>query len=266
VADVRPVAIAPPANAAPSTPSPAPEPAAGAASPSQASPLPAGGPEPAGDRQGRGWPWLAFGAALLALLASAVAWHRLRRRAAEPADAAAEPLPDEPSHGPEAAEPGLALALEATRMSATLVNAALGYRLIVTNRSRSAMADVRVQGDMVAAHASRPPSELLGSTLDELPALHTVPALESGESIALTGELRLPLSAIRTIRSGDAALFVPLARLRAAGLAAGGEVVRGSGTFVVGQPAARARLHPFRLDLGPRLYSRVGQHLVGSSV
>lgn len=158
------------------------------------------------------------------------------------------------------------MTLQATRMSATLVNAVLSYRLAVTNESAEPLGEIAVTGDMVAAHSSRPANELLGPDAAALPRLHRIAGLAPGETAVLEGDIRLPLAAITPIRRGNAALFVPLARIHAEGVTPGGQRVSGAGTFLVGQPAASARLQPFRLDLGPRMYSQVGQHLLPASV
>lgn len=149
-------------------------------------------------------------------------------------------------------------------MTATLVNATLSYQLSLTNHTTAPLAGVSVVGDMVAAHASRPASELLSVDGHPLPPLHRINMLHPGESVTLKGELRLPLSAITPIFRGEAALFVPLARLRAEGMAESGERVSSGGTFLVGQTAPQAKLSPFRLDLGPRLYQHLGQRLLPS--
>jgi hypothetical protein len=171
----------------------------------------------------------------------------------------AQPLAAEAS-GP------LYLALQATRMSATLVNTTLSYRLAVTNRGPEPLHDIRITGDMIAAHASRSANEQLGPTEASLPELHRIATLEPGESVTLGGDIRLPLVSITPIRRGDAALFVPLARMRGRGRDPTGTTVAGGGTFLVGQePGASKRLQPFRLDLGPRNYSRLGQQLLSAA-
>jgi hypothetical protein len=222
--------------------------------------------------------WLGLGAlALLLGIGGWLAWTRYfrtravavaapeieRPRVAHPEpEPARAPGPPPPTPLPTA-DTGLHLALQATRMSATLMNTALSYRLSLTNRGAVAVRDVRVDGDMISAHASRPPGELFGPFAAVLPELHRVPALAPGESVTLTGEIRLPLTAITPIRRGNAAFFVPLARLRARGLAPTGVSVEGGGTYLVGQePGANRKLQPFRLDLGPRNYSKLGQHLL----
>ena len=186
---------------------------------------------------------------------------------ATPAPAAPASDAPKPVAAPALA-PDLALVLQATRMSATLVNTTLSYRLSITNNGPEALRDVIVAGDMIAAHASRPAEQLLGAGGAALPELHRIAGLAPGENVILGGDIRLPLVSITPIRSGNAALFVPLARLRARGVATGGATIEGGGTFLVGQPGAAAagaksaRLQPFRLDLGPRNYSRLGQQLL----
>ena len=219
--------------------------------------------------------WLGLATLALLLLGGGwLAWSRhFRHRArALPAPvverpratpAARTPTADEPQPLALATASGLHLALQATRMSATLVNTTLSYRLAVTNRGTHPLHDVRIAGDMISAHASRSASELLGAGAATLPELHRIATLAPGESVTLGGDIRLPLVSITPIRRGDAALFVPLARLRAHGLDPAGSTIAGGGTFLVGQePGASKRLQPFRLDLGPRNYSRLGQQLL----
>lgn len=160
------------------------------------------------------------------------------------------PVPAQPQ------TPVLNVDLEATRMSATLFNATLAYRLSVSAGTR--IDSLTVRGDMTAAHASRPAEEQLGS--GDAPILHRAGALAAEEVIELSGEVRLPLSAIKPIQHGNAALFVPLVRLELEGMS-NGKPVRLRAAFVVGLEEAGAdeRLHPFRLDLGPRIYPYVGR-------
>lgn len=164
---------------------------------------------------------------------------------------------------PISAEP-LAFVLEATRLSATLVNATLSYRLTVTNHGPVALSDIAIGGDMISAHASRAMEEQLGLSGPDLPDLHRIADLAPGEQVVLAGEMRLPLAAVTPIRNGSAQLFVPLARIDAWATAAGGGAVRARAAFLVGQSpplpeAINARLQPFRLDLGPRVYDQIGQ-------
>lgn len=173
------------------------------------------------------------------------------------------PQPIPPSARPSApAKAGdfLAVALSAKRLSATLMNTALTYELTLTNTGTEAIGPIAVSGDMIGAHASIPPKVLLETAADGEPH-HRIPRLEPGESAAMSGELRLPLAAITPIRSGTATLFVPLARFRVLAFRDGRPPVSANHAFVVGEEpqSPGAALKPFRLDLGPRLYSSITQ-------
>lgn len=237
-------------------------------------------------------PWLKIlgGIAALAVLIAGAGWWQ-RRRAARPAQISFEPptvaqpaaeprgepvatpphgpaessvpspatLP-EPAFAPAPAQRGLSLVLEAQRMSASLVNTTLTYKLRLTNHGETALTALAIEGDMIAAHASLPPERQLADPAQKLNLRHAVVSLAPGETAEFSGDIRLPLSAITPIRAGVAAYFVPLARFR---VEAGPSTF--AQTFVVGEVSAdpAAALRPFRLDLGPRTYSRVGQRAVG---
>ena len=140
----------------------------------------------------------------------------------------------------------------------------LSYTVRLTNAGPDALGDVAVEGDMVSAHASLPVERQIAHDSHRLELRHATVALAPGESIEFTGDMRLPLDQITPIRAGDAAYFVPLARFR----------IESSGqdpvpqvmvqTYVIGElpEQAGAALRPFRLDLGPRTYSQIGQRAV----
>jgi hypothetical protein len=190
--------------------------------------------------------------------------------AAEPEPLAeTEPLPQEA----QAPRPALSLVrnpleitLQARRMNATLFNTTLQYELAVTNHTGEQIGPLLIACDMVAAHASIPTKAQLEIPGQGIAPSHRVASLGPGESAILPGELRLPLAAITPIRNGKASLFVPLARFHVEAARRGGPPLAASRTFVVGQSAEKpgAALKPFRLDLGPRLYSRLGQREVAA--
>ena len=223
------------------------------------------------------WPWLLGLAAGLAALA---AWLLRRRRIAQPQVYEFEapivpappplresvPPPPLPTVAPvlAAAPQGLAITLEAKRMSASLMATTLSYALTVTNHSPETLSALAIEGDMIAAHASLPPERQIASAAQQLELRHALVTLAPGESAQFNGDFRLPLNALNPIRAGDAAYFVPLARLRVAASDPAGRPVVQVQTFVVGElgVADGAGLRPFRLDLGPRTYSRVSQRAV----
>jgi hypothetical protein len=180
---------------------------------------------------------------------------------AQPPAPAIEPAPAQPIPAPNLASGPLEMALTARRLSATLMNTVLHYELTVSNNGKDPIGPVMVGGDMIAAHASLPDRAQLELGSKDIAALHKFASLAPGESTTVTGEFKLPLAAITPIRSGNAALFIPLARFRIEAGRAGTPPLVLARTFVVGedQELPGSSLKPFRLDLGPRLYSRIGQ-------
>jgi len=233
------------------------------------------------------WPWAAGVLGLLGALGGLLFWRRRRDDAApqiafeppvvskpqpetasepEPAPVAAPtPAPTPAPTAPVGNNSGLQLELVARRLDASLVAATLAYSLKVTNTGPRPLGALTVEAEMVGAHASRPVEQQIASAEQRLEQRHALAGLAPGESAEFKGEFRLPLAMITPIRAGNAAYFVPLARLRveAAGAEAAPAVL--AQTFVVGelpdQPGGALR--PFRLDLGPRTFARLGQRLVG---
>ena len=256
-----------------------------------AAPVPALAPEGAG-QGGVAWWWL-----LPAALAGALAaWLVLRRRGRDAAPAPVfvrpQPVSEDGAPGPmrsagpvapvapaPAAEPvpaavGLGgqaplapagpveLDFAALRLSVSLVNATLQYRLTLVNRAAAACGPLAVGADMIAAHASLPEDAQLGRDGAGLAPRHRVPGLAPGESVELVGELRLPLASVTPIRAGAASLLVPLVRLRIEGAGPAQTVA-----LVVGETPASpgAPLRPFRLDQGPRIFGAVSQRALAAA-
>ena len=173
-----------------------------------------------------------------------------------------EPVPapamadDHDDHLPERP---LRIALEPARLSVSLLNATLSYRILLTNQGDAPLRDISIDGDMISAHASLSQEEQIAASNSKLENRHLIRTLFPGETKVVSGDFALPLPHIRPIRNGDAALFVPLARLRVVSVGEQTEVI--VQTSVVGQRSARpgGGLQPFRLDLGPRIYSELGQ-------
>ena len=251
--------------------------------------LPAAADSAPAAQPGRYWPWIAAAAAVLTLLFGLLWWRRRKpaamtvfafehpvvpQRLAEPQP---EPLPKAAPQPQAPLAPGapplpvatgggaLAISLEARRMSASLMATTLSYVLTVTNTTDQPLNAVAVEGDMIAAHGSLPAEKQIAGDHQRLELRHALVTLAAGESAEFTGDFRLPLATLVPIRAGDAALFVPLARLRIEASTAAGTPLVQVKTWVVGELPEQpgAALRPFRLDLGPRTYSRIGQRAVG---
>lgn len=219
------------------------------------------------------WTWIAGTAALLLAALGALLWSRRRRSTLDlelefepPVVTPPKPAP-EPVPLPVAGRPtsGLGIALEVRRMNASLMATTLSYNLRLTNHTDQPLSALAIEGDMVAAHASLPPERQIASSGQRLELRHALVALAPGESAEFTGDFRLPLTAITPIRSGNAAFFVPLARLRVEASTPSGSPLVETQTFVVGELPEQpgAALRPFRLDLGPRNYMQISQRAVG---
>jgi hypothetical protein len=286
-ASVAPAPTATPSAAASPEPLPtaAPEPIAPVS-------LPEPEPEPVAAAETEGgfaWYWLALSVLLVLAAGAAIALFLRRRRGVEPELAVPaierprvppppqpeqQALPLEPDPLPPAAPPTptpaamaeqhdgpLSIAIEARQLSISLTAATLAYRVTLTNTARTSLRDITISGDMISAHSSIPEEDQVASTGIALEERHRIERIPAGETTQLTGEFRLPFTSIRPIRKGGAALFVPLARLKAEVAVGGnGPVVQ---TALVGQRAERAGggLLPFRLDLGPRIYREVTQRI-----
>jgi hypothetical protein len=237
------------------------------------SPLPASAPASASasDHEGGSiWPWVLGALAALGGLAFGTwAWQRRRslvgpstvpeiqrpRLAPAPAAAALPPQPAPPAAADVSRTEPLQVTLDPLRLSLTLMNATLAYRLEITNRSTAPIVSLGIGADMIAAHASMSREQQLSGPGADARTVQRIERLEPGESRLVAGEFRVPFTQIVPIRQGNAALLLPLARFRLTAEGAA-PVVR---TFAVGQPGANRGLQPFRLDLGPRVYPQLAQ-------
>jgi hypothetical protein len=211
------------------------------------------------------WSWwlLAGGALLAALVFAGWAARRWVRRPAGPAAVPRierpriAPTPVQPQPASAAPTESLQVSLEPLRLSLTLINATLAYRLELANRGAAPLTGLAIGADMIAAHASMSREEqLAGPRAGNGGApMQRIERLDPGETRVVEGEFRLPFPQIVPIRQGDAALLLPLARFRVEADGAR-PLVR---TFAVGQPGEGSSLQPFRLDQGPRVYPRLAQ-------
>ena len=200
--------------------------------------------------EGIDWLWPAIGGGLLALLG--LGYLLSQRRRNMPPPEIERPVV---SGGPTAIAPGaLKIQAEAIKLTRSLMNATLHYRVSLMNRSSSAISDIAVGADIVSAHGGVPVDQQVASATQPLERRHSFARIAPGQSVRYDGQLSIPLSQVHAIRQGSAALFVPLLRLRVDG-ASLEPLVK---TFVVGlgsQPGGRVT--PFRLDEGPRSYEPI---------
>lgn len=237
---------------APATAVPLPLPSA----PSSTQPsLPAASVE---EQSGLRWLWIALG--VLAVAAAAGAFVMLRRRRGEP-EAPTILAPQVPlaATSPGIAAEALAISVEAVRMDRSVLNATVGYRVTLRNRTAQALSGVAIEADLVSASKDRPAEAQLASPGQALTPRHTAERLAPGQSLRFEGQVRLPLSEASAIWQGRVGLLVPLLRVRAT--ASQAEPV--ATTLVIGRrEGAAARPQPFRLDEPPRSYAPLAQRVL----
>lgn len=198
------------------------------------------------------WVWLGLGGLVL----GASGWLLIRRRSMGRVvvpDIVAPTLP--------AANPAevLAVTVEAMRMDRSLINATVGYRITLRNRTAQALSGVAVEADLVSASRGVPTEQQLASPAQALTPRHSVERLAPGQSLRFEGQARLPLAEANAIWQGQAALLVPLLRVRATAEGA----VPVATTLVIGRSEGQAaRPQPFRLDEPPRSYAPLAQRVL----
>lgn len=211
-------------------------------------------PEPTKNESTNGllWAWLGLATVASAGLIGLFALMRRRGRREAPeilVPQVAAPLPGE----------ALALKVEAVKLDRSVMNATVGYRISLRNRTAQPLSNVTVEADLVSASRERPAEQQLAAPEIALTPRHNAARLGPGQSQRFEGQVRLPLSQANAIWQGQAALLVPLLRVRV--IAEGMSPV--ATTLVIGQSDGQAaRPQPFRLDEPPRSYAPLAQRVL----
>lgn len=280
IRDSAPVAEAPsvaaptpaPTDTAPldtSVPEPLPEPQP--ATPAPAPEIPEAG--------GGGWLWPAAAGGLVVLLIGAFLLLRRRRAAAEleqardaargelagvlrtpePAPAPA-PEPEPEPEAPAAPRPWLELDIVPERAAATGAEATVHYALTITNQGDADARNIRIDPRLFNAGAEGDMAAFLQGPIHEVSGSPQF-VLAPGATLKLNGQMALPMAEVREIEMAGRRIFVPMVAINVAYDWAGGGTGRTSRSWLVGREAEtpQAKMGPFRLDLGPRIYRSVGR-------
>lgn len=173
----------------------------------------------------------------------------------------AQPAPAPPP--PPTPRPALSLAFEVVGARYTLIGVTLDYRITMRNEGDAPARAVRVGAMIANAHAGQEQALARFFAAPVPTPVHALETLAPGESVTLTGSLRLANEALSPIRVQDRALLIPVAGF-SAHYSWDGEGQGYSGAaFVVGQESdpPTARMAPLRLDQGPRQFRSVGSRL-----
>ena len=200
----------------------------------------------------RGWllPALGAGFVVLLLIGAGLFWSR--RRSAAPPPQIERPVVA--AGNGFAAPHEIQISAEAIKLTRSVMNATLHYRVSLINRASHALSDVAFGADIVSAHGGVPVEEQVATPSTKLETRHSFARIAPGQTVRHEGQIVIPLSQARIIRQGKAALFVPLLRVRLDG-ASEEPLVK---TFVVGLGLPNGgRVMPFRIDEGPRSYQPI---------
>ena len=201
------------------------------------------------------WLWIALVAAAAIGLIGLLLW----RWRGDPREAPAIVVPRVAA--PAAGE-ALALKVEAVKLDRSMMNATVGYRITLRNRTAQPLSNVAIEADLVSANREHPPERQLASPAQALTPRHHAARLGPGQSQRFEGQVQLPLSQANAIWQGQAALLVPLLRVRV--LAE--EAAPVATTLVIGQSDGQAaRPQPFRLDEPPRSYAPLAQRVLDAT-
>jgi hypothetical protein len=215
-------------------------------------------PTPTAAEQGSSLSWWSIVPGLVVLAGAAVVLLR-RRRAVPEAPTILAPLTSAATMPLGSPGEALAISVEAVRMDRSVMNATVGYRVTLRNRTTQALSGVAVEADLVSASKDRPAEAQLASPGQALTPRHTAERLAPGQSLRFEGQVRLPLAEASAIWQGRVGLLVPLLRVRAT--ASGAEPI--ATTLVIGRrEGGAARPQPFRLDEPPRSYAPLAQRVL----
>jgi hypothetical protein len=198
------------------------------------------------------WVWLALGGALASAAAGLILWRRRPGRIAAPDII----VPHVPTVLPGEA---LTIGVQAVRLDRSVLNATVGYRVTIRNRTAQALSGVAVEADLVSASSDRPAEQQIALPEQALTPRHAAERLSPGQSLRFEGQVRLPLSEASAIWQGRIGLLVPLLRVRATAA----EAAPVATTLVIGRAeGSTARPQPFRLDEPPRSYAPLAQRVL----
>ncbi|HYD38163.1 MAG TPA: hypothetical protein VEA60_11150 [Allosphingosinicella sp.] len=230
-----------------------------------ASPLPAPAPE------GAGWLWPVVGGALVLLLGAVLLLRRHRagierERARDSARdeiggaLVAAPKPPPEPEPPAAPRPRLELDIVPERAAATDSEAVVHYALTLTNQGDAEARNIRIDPRLFNAGAEAEMADFFQGPIHDLSGSPQV-VIPPGGTLKLNSQVSMPKAELREIEMAGRRIFVPMVAINVAYDWAGGGSGRTSRSWLVGREAEtpQAKMGPFRLDLGPRIYRSVGR-------
>lgn len=160
----------------------------------------------------------------------------------------------------ETPRPRIQLAFKPAAASATDERAAVQFVLTVANIGNAPARRVRMEARMFAMGEDHDAAlaAFFGAPLERATSIAS--AIPPGISTDLRTQVTLPRAAVRPIRHADRMLFVPVVAINLLYEWDGGEQGQTAMSYVIGRENRPpvAKMAPFRLDQGPRVYREVG--------
>jgi hypothetical protein len=184
----------------------------------------------------------------------------LRTPAPAPVPAPApEPEPEPKAEAPAAPRPWLELDIVPERAAATDAEAVVHYALTITNQGDAQARNIRIDPRLFNAGAEAEMAAFFQGPIHELSGSPQV-VIAPGGTLKLNGQVAMPKAELEEIELAGRRIFVPMVAINVAYDWAGGSG-RTSRSWLVGREAEtpQAKMGPFRLDLGPRIYRSVGR-------
>ncbi len=147
--------------------------------------------------------------------------------------------------------------MEAIKLSRSMMNASLSYRVTVRNGMAQTATAVSLSAELVSARQGEAVTTQLANAATPMKARHDAAQLGPGTAETFTGSLQLPVRDIARIAQGNGAIYVPLMQWR---VTANG-IDPQTRTYVVGRKAQgdAGKLQPFPLDGQLRSFDDVSQ-------
>ncbi|MEA3060601.1 MAG: hypothetical protein QOJ94_382 [Sphingomonadales bacterium] len=176
-------------------------------------------------------------------------------------DEAPPPTPVEVQ--PEAPEPArawLEIDIAPDRAAATDTHAVLHYELTLRNTGQLVARNIRIDSRLFNASADADIADFLAAPIHDRSGSPQI-AIPPGETLRLGSAAGMAKEEVQAIQVQGRTIFVPSLATKVAydwdGGAASGRTAR---AWLVGRETeASAKMGPFRLDLGPRIYRQVGR-------
>jgi hypothetical protein len=171
----------------------------------------------------------------------------------------AQPEPVAEPVAEEAPRAWVELDIVPERAAATDNETIVNYELVLRNAGAATAGNIRIDAKMFNAGADGEIADFFAKPIHAHSGSPHV-TISAGGELKLGSAIAMPKTEVRTIEVQGRAIFVPMIAINVAYDWDGG-TGRSSKSWLLGREADTpvAKMGPFRLDLGPRIYRQVGR-------